>query len=230
MGRADAAVLFPPSLRAALESRRCVRRVGVAGDFRRWLLTDVITPEVHRAMTYRRLAEAVGGVVVGAPDYRCRAGDPRPRVPDGHVGLNPVSVSGDPVEWKGFAALAARLEAPVVFYGGPGEAARVAAVAGPHRQVVGLSLPAFASALERCAVFVSNDSGAAHFARACGTPTVVVYGSTSPEQTGPHGAVPVEGPALPCRPCYAKTCHRDLGCLEIEVERVWSAVREASRG
>ena len=60
MQRADTAVLFPPSLRAALESRRSPRRVGVAGDHRRWLLTDVIAPGAHRSETYRRLAEAVG--------------------------------------------------------------------------------------------------------------------------------------------------------------------------
>ncbi len=224
MAPADAAILFPPSFRAALEGRRCQRRVGVAADFRRWLLTDVVEPGPHRADTYRRLAATVGAHATGEPRFAARLGDPRPEVPRGHVGLNPISVSGDTVQWGGFRALAARLDRPLVFYGGPGEEAGVGAVASGRLQRVGLSLPAFAASLERCAVFVSNDSGAAHFARACGVPTVVVFGSTAPARTGPSGAVVVEGPKLPCRPCYAKACHRDLECLDIPVDRVLDAI------
>lgn len=226
--RADAAALFAPSLRAALEARRCRRRVGLATDHRRWLLTQVVEPATHRADTYARIAAALGAEVEGEPRFAARPDDPHPDVPDGHVGLNPVSVSGAVREWRGWLALADRLDRPVVFYGGPGEEARVAAVAGPHRRVVGLPLPAFARALERCAVFVSNDSGPAHFARACGAPTVVVHGSTTASRTGPVGAVPVEGPDLDCRPCYRQRCRRALECFDIPVERVLAAVRSAA--
>jgi ADP-heptose:LPS heptosyltransferase len=227
MARSDAAVLFAPSLRAALESRWCVRRIGVSGDHRRWLLTDVVDSETHRSDTYRRLAEVLGAQVSDRPRFRVRSGDPTPEVPDGHIGLNPISVSGAPVEWTGFAELARGLGAPVVFYGGPGERDRVEAIAKGYPSQVGLPLPAFAAALRRCAVFVSNDSGAAHFARACGTPTVVVYGSTVPSRTGPAGAIAVEGPSPPCRPCYAKRCDQGLGCLDIDVDRVLEAVERA---
>ena len=230
MSFADAAVLFPPSLRAAIEARRCIRRVGVAADARRWLLTDVVEPAVHRADTYRRLAEAVGAHVDGPSQFVSRRGDPQPSVPEGHIGLNPISVSGATVEWSGFRALADRLQRPVVFYGGPGEGSRVAAVSGDHCQRVGLSLPAFASALRKCSLFVSNDSGSAHFARACGTPTIVIYGSTAPEQTGPAGAGAVEGPSISCRPCYRKSCTENLECLAIEVDRVLGVVRGALDG
>jgi len=227
MTRSDAAVLFSPSLRAALESRRCSRRIGVSGDHRRWLLTDVVQVETHRGDTYRRLAEVLGARVPACPHYPVRAGDPVPEVPMGHIGLNPISVSGAPVEWTGFGELARRLRAPVVFYGGPGEHARVEAIADGAATQVGLPLPAFAGALQRCAVFVSNDSGAAHFARACGTPTVVVHGSTVPSRTGPSGAMSVEGPRPSCRPCYAKVCVRDLDCLDIDVDTVLRAVERA---
>jgi len=230
MASADAAVLFPPSLRAALEARWCQRRVGVAADYRSWLLTDVVQPANHRVDTYRRLAEAVGAKIQGESTFTARNGDPEIDVPAGHVGMNPVSVSGETVEWGGFEGLASRLKRPVIFYGGPGEHDRVRAVANGHDQRVGLSLPHFAKALERCAVFVSNDSGAAHFARACGTPTVVVFGSTTAARTGPRGAIAVEGPELSCRPCYAKRCTRNLECLDIEVDRVLRAVQEALDG
>lgn len=227
--RADAAALFAPSLRAALEARRCARRVGLATDHRRWLLTDVVEPALHRGDTYARIAAALGAVAHGPPRFEARPDDPLPEVPEGHVGLNPVSVSGAVREWRGWLALADRLDRPVVFYGGPGEGARVAAVAGPHPRAVGLPLPAFARALGRCAVFVSNDSGPAHFARACGAPTVVVHGSTTAARTGPAGAVPVEGPDLDCRPCYRQRCRRALECFDIPVGAVLSAVRSALR-
>jgi heptosyltransferase-2 len=226
--QADVAVLFPPSFRVAWQARRARRRIGVAADLRRWLLTDVVPPCEHRADTYAALAKAAGAVVVGTPTYRVRADDPVADVPVGHIGLNPISPSGAVVEWSGYAELASRLDRPVVFYGGPGEDARVEAVAGDHPRRVGLSLPAFAAALGRCAVFVSNDSGGAHFARACGVPTVVVHGSTTAARTGPHGAIAVEGPDLACRPCYRKTCAYGLECLQIPVERVHDAVRTAS--
>jgi ADP-heptose:LPS heptosyltransferase len=230
MPACDAAVLLAPSLRAAWQARRARRRIGLATDARGALLTDVVVPCTHRGDTYARIAAALGVVVEGAPAWARRAEDPVVDVPDDHVGLVPVSPSGAVVMWPGFAALAAR-RGPVVVYGGPGEqaAVRAAVPTGDHR--VGLSLPAFAAALARCRVLVANDSGAAHFARACGVPTVVVFGSTTAARTGAHGAVAVEGPSLPCRPCYRKRCSRgDVACLDIAVDRVERAVTEAAGG
>lgn len=222
---ADAAVVFSPSWRAALRARRSRRRVGHAGEpGRRLLLTDVIAEHAHRSESYAALALVLGAAVRGPPTWERRASDPASDLPVGHIGLNAVSASGAVVQWPRFGALATRLGRPVVFYGGPGEEAAVAAVAREHPRQVGLSLPAFASALARCAVFVSNDSGAAHFARACGVPTVVVYGSTSPDRTGPNGAVAVSGPRVPCAPCYRKTCRFGLECLDVPVEAVLAAV------
>lgn len=228
--KGDVAVLFAPSLRAAREARGIPRVVGTPTDHRRWLLTDVVTEGPHRRDTYRRLAEAVGARVQGPPRWTVRPDDPRPELPAGHVGLNAVSVSGAVREWPGFLALADRLGQPVVFYGGPGEEARVAAVAGPFPRAVGLSLPAFAGALQRCAVFVSVDSGAAHFAAAGGVPTVVVHGSTASEGTGPAGSFGVEPAAGPaCRPCYRQRCRYGLECFDIPVEAVVERVREVLR-
>jgi ADP-heptose:LPS heptosyltransferase len=111
----------------------------------------------------------------------------------------------------------------VVFFAGPGEGAVVRAIAGPHRVVEGLSLPDFAAALDACRVFVSNDSGAAHFAAACGARVLVLHGSTTASLTGVGAAV--EGPALWCRPCYGKRCFRGLRCLQdLDPDAVFGAV------
>lgn len=230
-GAFDVAVLFPPSFRVAWQARRVPRRVGVAADARVFLLTDVVGRRAHRVQTYGALAEAVGATVAGPPTWTVRGDDPDVDVPDGHIGLNPISPSGEVVQWRGFGALAARSGRPVVFYGGPGEDDAVRAIAGRWPCRVGLPFPEFGRALSRCAVFVTNDSGAAHFARAVGTPTVVVHGSTAPGRTGAVGSFAVEGPALACRPCYRKRCHvGGVPCLDIGVSPVEAAVVAALRG
>jgi len=225
----DVAMLFAPSLRAALEAWRLPRRVGVSSDHRGWLLTDRITPGRHPLETFARLAAVVGARVDGPPVYARRVGDPVPDVPEGHVGLVPVSAT--PMrEWPGFAALARRLDVPVVVYGGPGEEERVRRVSGGRRMLVGLDLPSFAAALSRCALLVANDSGAAHFARACGVPVIVVYGPTEPERSGPPGAMAVRGPPIDCAPCYQGRCTNRAaprGCLDVPVATVHAAVSAA---
>ncbi len=226
-GGADAAVLFPPSLSSAWAARRAGRRIGVPTDGRGWLLTDPVRPGRHRRDTYAALVEVLGARVEGNPVWSSHANDPTVDLPAGHIGLNPLSASGAVREWPRFRALADALDAPVVFYAGPGEGRRLAAVAGHHRQVVGLPLPALARALESCAVLVSGDSGVAHFARACGVPTVVIFGSTDPDHTGPAGCTPVVGPALACAPCRKQRCRAALECFEIPVSSVLRAIERA---
>ena len=224
---AELAVLFPPSFRVAWEARAIPRRVGVRADWRGALLTDVVDPGVgHRAEEYAALVARLGLTAEGAPSYPARADDERGvDVPEGHLALNPLSPSGAPVMWRGFEALIEAAPGPVVVYVGPGERWD-----GPGEVRVGLPLPTLAASLRRARALVSNDSGVAHFARAAGVPTVVVYGSTAPARTGPAGSVAVEGPALACRPCYKKRCpYPGVPCLEISPETVLAAVRVAER-
>jgi len=224
--RADLAVLFAPSLRAAIEARSCRRIVGTPTDHRRWLLTDIVPPATHQAGTYRALALAAGATPLGPPVYGIRG--TAAVVEAEHIGLNPLSVGGRTREWWGYRALAERLDRPVVFYAGPGEGERLEPIAEGFTQVVGTSLPDFAATLQSTAVFVSNDSGAAHFARACGVPTVVVHGSTTASRTGPDAAHPIENP-VHCHPCYRPTCAHDLACLDITVDRVLAEVQACCR-
>lgn len=221
--RDEVAVLLTPSFRAAWQAWRADRRVGLATDGRRLLLTDAVRPPGgHRREDYAAVAAALGVAVAGPPCFSATeeessawAGLPL------HVGLNPVSVSGETVEWPHYAALVRALSEPLRVYCGPGEADRARAAIPGVAQVAGLPLGALAGALARCRVLVSNDSGVAHFARACGVRTVVIFGSTTAARTGPAGCVAVEGPNLPCRPCYRKRCDRGLACLRaIGPERV----------
>lgn len=217
---ADRAVCFKPSWHAA---RRWAHlpTVGV-GPPGRYRLTLPEAKE-HRRERYARIAVAAGAKSVGPSVYRPR-GTPI-SLPARFVALNPWSPSST-VRWEGFAALAELLQPmPTVAFCGPGEVDAARAAVGPFTRVVaGLSLPDFAASLADCAVFLSNDSGAAHFAAACGVPVVMVHGSTAPERTGV--GEPVELPArLWCQPCYRKTCLWGRPCLAVGVEAVAARVR-----
>jgi heptosyltransferase-2 len=225
--RGDTAVLLAPSFRAAWQARRARVRVGLATDGRGLLLSRAVPPgEGHRRDDYAAVAALVGVEVGGLPRF-----EPRPQEREAwrhlpvHVGLNPVSVSGEPVQWPGFAALAAALAEPARVYCGPGEGARARAMVPGVELIEGLPLGQLAGALQRCRVLVSNDSGVAHFAAACGVRVVVLHGSTSAARTGTAGAIALEGPALDCRPCYRKRCERGVPCLHgISLERVLEVI------
>lgn len=62
--------------------------------------------------------------------------------------------------------------------------------------------------LERCEVCLTCDSGPMHIAAAVGTPTVALFGPTSPVRHKPYGTghTIIEKP-VECRPCYKRTCH-----------------------
>ena len=63
--------------------------------------------------------------------------------------------------------------------------------------------------IESCNLYLTCDSGPMHIAAAVGTPTIALFGPTSPIRHGPYGEnhkvfeKPVE-----CRPCYKRKCPR----------------------
>ncbi len=63
--------------------------------------------------------------------------------------------------------------------------------------------------IERFAVYVTCDSGPMHIAAAVATPTVSLFGPTSPTRHSPfgNGHTVLEKP-LACRPCYKRACRR----------------------
>lgn len=85
--------------------------------------------------------------------------------------------------------------------------------------------------LEMCDVCLTCDSGPMHIAAAVGTPTVSLFGPTSPVRHQPYGRghTIIEKP-VECRPCYKRTCHRQdteyLCMQEITVTEVTEALVE----
>jgi heptosyltransferase II len=97
--------------------------------------------------------------------------------------------------------------------GGPEEAslaAEIARGAGPRvRDLTGPHLRDAILALAAAKAAVSNDSGLLHVAAALGTPTVGIFGPTSPWHWAPLNplAATIETPTqLSCRPCHKPTC------------------------
>jgi len=87
-------------------------------------------------------------------------------------------------------------------------------------------------ALRLAGAAVSNDSGLLHVAAAIGTPTIGIFGPTSPwhwAPLNPLAAVIETLTEVPCRPCHKPTCrlthHR---CMrDIPADQVLRAVRRA---
>ncbi len=90
------------------------------------------------------------------------------------------------------------------------------------------SLRELVALIAECDVLLSNDSGPMHVAYAVGTPLVALFGSTSPDLTGPVG----EGNAvlradIPCSPCFERACVSDhRQCMyDILSEDVYLAIK-----
>jgi len=97
--------------------------------------------------------------------------------------------------------------------GGPSErelASQIATGGGADvRDLTGHDLRDAILALAAADAAVSNDSGLLHVAAAIGTPTIGIFGPTSPWHWAPLNplAATIEAPSqLACRPCHKPTC------------------------
>lgn len=153
------------------------------------------------------------------------------------VALAPGSV-GAHKRWPGYPELARRLTADgiqVWVVGGPGEteAARaIVAAAGPRaRDLTGTDLRQGVLAIASADLAVSNDSGLMHVAAATGTPTIGIFGPTSPWHWAPLNPLAaavqpasLRGTEMP----YHSIAKRDDASYisSISVTDVWDAVRD----
>jgi len=94
------------------------------------------------------------------------------------------------------------------------------------------SLRELAALISECDVMVTNDSGPMHVGYAVGTPLVAIFGSTSPELTGPVGSSDrVIAKKIACSPCFERECRKKgLECMEIITsQEVFDAVKKLVR-
>ena len=169
------------------------------------------------------------------PQWRARINLPANGQP---VAVLAPGAVGPSKRWPDYGALAARLAElgfAVWVVGGPGEkalAAEIARSAPQTRDLTGTDLRNAILALAAATVAVSNDSGLLHVAAAIGTPSIGIFGPTSPwhwAPLNPLAAVIEAKTDVSCRPCHKPTCRlRHHRCMrDIPMEQVAAAVRGA---
>lgn len=143
------------------------------------------------------------------------------------IGLNPGAAYGPAKRWpvRKYAELgrllATATDGPILIFGTEEDqeaAAEISAAVGD--QVLDLtgktSLALALACIDRCHVFVTNDSGLMHVAAALHTPLVAIFGSTDHIATGPYSdkATIVRNP-LDCSPCMKTHCPKEhFQCME----------------
>jgi heptosyltransferase-2 len=238
-GRIDLAVLFQKAFDAAAIAwlAGAHERVGYATDRRSLLLTAALpAPPVgtHHGDAFLGLARALGCPIRDPrPFFHLSPADR-----DGAAGrLAAAGLSHSPLmialhmgaskpqrAWDAgrFAELSQRLcrrhGASLLLLGGADDAAALRRVADglPRGSCLTSAdeagLRGAAALLERCHLFIGNDSGPMHLAAALGVPTLGIFGPGSARNTGPSGppglvaCVSRDYPCAPCRQDFFREC------------------------
>lgn len=157
------------------------------------------------------------------------------------VALAPGSV-GASKRWTYYpeaAKLFAERGLDVWVIGGPAEkalAAEIVAAGGARvRDLTGTDLRNGILAMAAASLAISNDSGLVHIAAAIGTPTMGIFGPTSPYHWAPLNGLAATiqtKTVVPCQPCHRPVCTmndhrcmRDIPASDVvsEAERVLTA-------
>ncbi|MEY2562044.1 MAG: heptosyltransferase [Verrucomicrobiota bacterium] len=231
--RFDVAILFPNSLRAALEVwlAGIPRRLGFPGHHRRWLLNQIIPEPVkrgpieHQVYRYLKMAGEMGGTS-DPPPPRMFLPRAKRNGANAKVGLCPGAEYGPAKRWlpERFAevALAVSAHRPVqwILFGTSGdretgEIIETAVGATCVNRIGKTTLDELIAELSQCALLLTNDTGTMHLATILGLPVVAVFGSTEPRLTGPLGSGHyVHRHQVECSPCFLRECPIDFRCMK----------------
>lgn len=153
------------------------------------------------------------------------------------VGIHPGGSSYDKL-WspENFAEVANRLikefNAKIIIFSGPNEDKLIQSITEkidyPIKIASGVQLRQFASLVERCSLFLCNDSGPMHIASALSVPIVAIFGSTDYIRWRPNNQnAKVVRKDMDCWPCSAHKCKKNFECTKtLPVSQVWDAIIE----
>lgn len=234
------------------------QRIGYARDGRSFLLTKAVTVpkpgEIpsHEKFYYLELLRRAGWIDALHDDahIKLRVGDPereRAATTLREAGARPNALRiaigagasyGSAKCWppdrfaKSLNAMLSQVDADLVLFGTPAEAAVSSAIVTelrhPPIDLTGKTtiseLPAL---LSQCHLFLGNDSGAMHVAAAVGLPVVAIFGPTDPEGTAPVTPLATLVQQKPyCSPCFLRRCPTDHRCMTaVTPEMVEAALR-----
>ena len=233
---------------------RIPHRVGYNTQGRGFLLTTAVvqdgsTKALHHVEYYQALLKASGWAPGNQqPALYINSGAERKaaalleqegvRSEDFVIAFNPGSTYGSAKRWPAdrYAALADRLVEElgvrILLIGVRADgvvAKTVRSLARRPDHVIDLTgrtdIPLLAAVLKRCAVFVTNDTGAMHIGAAVGVPIVVIFGPTDPKTTSPVGRHVLLRHPVWCSPCLLRECPIDHRCMTgVSVDQVLSSV------
>jgi heptosyltransferase-2 len=239
----DVAILFPNSLRVALESwlSGIPRRVGYRGHCRSWLVNQIVReprkpgPPEHHSLRFLRIARECG-----AETSNAQFPTPNQTSNIKHqtlLGLCPGAEYGPAKRWlpERFAEAAtkitARSSAQWILFGTKNDAAigeQIAAAIGDHcvNRIGQTTLDQLIEELRKCRLLLTNDTGTMHLAALLGVPVVAVFGSTEQRLTGPlgNGHITLRH-HVECSPCFLRECPIDFRCMNaVSADEVVGAV------
>jgi len=239
----DVAILFPNSLRVALESwlSGIPLRVGYRGHSRSWLVNQIVReprkpgPPEHHSLRFLRIARECGAETsnIEVPKANQTSNIKHQTL----IGLCPGAEYGPAKRWlpERFAEAAANITAQSsaqwILFGTKNDAAigeQIAAAIGDHcvNRIGQTTLDQLIDELRRCRLLLTNDTGTMHLAALLGVPVVAVFGSTEPRLTGPLGnGHTILRHHVECSPCFLRECPIDFRCMKaVNVQEVANAV------
>lgn len=247
-GRFDVAVLFPNSMRSALEAflAGIPRRVGYPGNNRAFLLNHPlrgkprkrIPKPQHHAARYLGIAERCGATAPPPPASHWRPASGSPL-----YAVCPGAEFGPAKRWPAAAfrevmeRISARADCRWVVFGAATDRAAAdeicAGFSGKVQNLAGTtSLSQLIERLRSVHLLLTNDTGTMHLADYLGVPLVAVFGSTEPLLTGPRGERSVVlRQHVECSPCFLRECPIDFRCMRaVSPEMVEAALLGLIRG
>jgi heptosyltransferase-2 len=247
----DVAILFPNSLRVALETwlSGIARTVGYQGHWRSWLVNQIVReprkprPPEHHSLRFLRIAGECG-----AETSNVERPTPNAQHPTGNqlstvhyqppkLGLCPGAEYGPAKRWlpERFAEAAAKIvaqsSAQWILFGTKNDTAigeQIAAAIGDHcvNRIGQTTLDQLIDELRQCRLLLTNDTGTMHLAALLDVPVVAIFGSTEPRLTGPLGnGHIVLRHHVECSPCFLRECPIDFRCMNaVSADEVARAV------
>jgi len=231
--RFSLALTIPKSLRTGIQlwQTGIPRRVGFNTQGRGWCLTDRVELDgrdrtMHHARLYRELLRDILPLSdeIPSPELNIRSENIKQTrkqfsLPDEYLVIHPGSAYGPAKRWppERFRTVLKRCldqwELPIVAVGVSSEQSLADQVLTDlpqeliHDLVGETSLDQCIHVLAAGQATVANDSGIMHLSSALGTPTVGIFGSSTPQLTSPLGpSHSVIYRDVNCSPCFQRTC------------------------
>ncbi len=239
----DLLILLPNSFRSAWEfyDRSIPVRIGYAGGFRSFLLTNPVAPPVRRSLHqveyYRKIVSSLFpdlpnvAPIIEIPKSATQIIESLlPRSDKPLVGIGFGATYGTAKMWpvERFAQTIDRISASadVVLLGAESERGIEREImekttSNPTSLVGKTDIIELAAALKKMSLFITNDSGPMHLASVVGADTVALFGPTSPDETRPWVGGEIIYHNADCSPCWKRNCDTDHRCMEsISVDEV----------